>query len=320
MVTMNDIPDQVGEHQLFRVLSLDGGGSKGMFSVGALIETEAMLKKECYELFDLVYGTSVGSIIAALIATRHSAERIRELFLDEIPEIMRWIRPARRSQALQSMLRSMFQDQGFDESGLATKLGIVATRTDVDRPMIFKTSSAQVIRGAGSFIPGFGATLAEAVMASCAARPFFNLVSVPTGMREAPVDAIDGGFVANNPSLFALIDAIYTLRHPTERVALLSVGAGSYPLQFPWYIKLWRRLPLMGLLETTLSANTNAMQILTEDLIFKNVRQVRIDKAYSDRKHATSLLEADPRKLDHMVTLGRDAFREKESEVTDLLG
>ena len=63
MVTMNDIPDEVGEHQLFRVLSLDGGGSKGMFSVGALIETEAMLERQCYEIFDLVYGTSVGAII-----------------------------------------------------------------------------------------------------------------------------------------------------------------------------------------------------------------------------------------------------------------
>ena len=317
---MNDIPDEVGEHQLFRVLSLDGGGSKGMFTVGALIEAEATLGKRCYELFDLVYGTSVGSIIAALIATRHSAERIREMFLDEIPGIMRWTWPARRSRALRSALRCMLKDQGFDESELATKLGIVATRTDFDRPMIFKTSSAQAIRGARSFVPGFGATLAEAVMASCAARPFFNGVSVPTGMGEASVDAIDGGFVANNPSLFALIDAIYTLRHPTERVALLSVGAGSYPLKLPWFRKLLRHLPLVGVLETTLSANTNAMQILTEHLIFKNVGQVRIDKTYSDVKHATSFLESDPKMLDQMVTLGRDAFREKESEVTDLLG
>ena len=184
---------------MFRVLTIDGGGSKGMFAAGALVEAEETLGARCSDLFDLVYGTSVGSIIAALIATGHSAKSIRDLFLQEIPGIMRHWTAKGRSRALRAVVRRIFGDQGFD--GLDTpQLGIVATRRDFDRPMIFKTSAAQAIKGARSFVPGFGASLADAVMASCAARPFF--ASVPVQTSQGVVNAIDGGFVANNPSLF----------------------------------------------------------------------------------------------------------------------
>ena len=52
----------------FRVLSLDGGGSKGVYTLGVLKEVEAIVKAPLCNVFDLVFGTSTGSIIAALIA------------------------------------------------------------------------------------------------------------------------------------------------------------------------------------------------------------------------------------------------------------
>jgi patatin-like phospholipase/acyl hydrolase len=55
-------------HALFRVLSLDGGGSKGVYTLGVLKEVEALAGKPLCEVFDLIFGTSTGSIIAALIA------------------------------------------------------------------------------------------------------------------------------------------------------------------------------------------------------------------------------------------------------------
>ena len=52
----------------FRVLSLDGGGSLGVYSLGVLVEIERMLGKRIHEAIDLVYGTSTGSIIGSMIA------------------------------------------------------------------------------------------------------------------------------------------------------------------------------------------------------------------------------------------------------------
>lgn len=53
---------------IFRVLALDGGGSKGFYTLGVLYELEAMLGCRLCERFDLIYGTSTGSIIGTLLA------------------------------------------------------------------------------------------------------------------------------------------------------------------------------------------------------------------------------------------------------------
>lgn len=52
----------------FRILSLDGGGAKGFYTLGVLKEIEGMLGGPLHLHFDLVFGTSTGAIIASLIA------------------------------------------------------------------------------------------------------------------------------------------------------------------------------------------------------------------------------------------------------------
>ncbi len=58
---------ELPKDDLFRVLSLDGGGAKGFYTLGVLKEIEGLLKCPLYKRFDLVFGTSTGAIIAALI-------------------------------------------------------------------------------------------------------------------------------------------------------------------------------------------------------------------------------------------------------------
>lgn len=310
------------ERGLFRILSIDGGGSKGMFSVGVLLEAEDTWGKPCSEVFDLVYGTSVGSIIAALIATGQTARQIHTLFSNDIPRIMRCKTTRGRSRALRSAVERMFGDQRF--MGLDTLIGIVATRLDHERPMIFKTCASQAIKGQQSFVPGWGATIADAIMASCAAQPIFKGVSVST--EQGNVEAIDGGFVANNPSLFALVDAVHTLGHSANQVAILSLGVGSYPRK--WKINaqnliigirslLWQ-FGSIQLLDTSLAANAFAMQGLT-DILFKDAHRVRIDPHYARSHYATSLIESDPDTLQLLVRTGRDEFRERAEQITDTL-
>lgn len=314
MDTLPSIAGSADGCDTFRVLSIDGGGSKGVFAVGVLMEAEESLGLPCYDLFDLVYGTSVGAVIAGLIAMGNPAEVIRGLFMKEIPAIMRRWTARGRSRALRAAAAQLFGDQRFE--GLDTRLGIVATRTDFDRPMVFKTSATQAIRGKRSFVPGFGATLADAVVASCSARPFFGSARVDT--NQGVVDAIDGGFVANNPSLMALIDAVHTLENAPKRIAALSVGVGSYPVKKRLVERIRRGFWPVALLETTLTANANAMKILT-DVLFSEVDMVRIDQTYSETKYATWLLESNPQVLERMVRLGRDEFRSHEDEVRSLL-
>ena len=46
-----------------RILSLDGGGAKGFYTLGVLKEIEAMINQPLAEKFDLIFGTSTGAII-----------------------------------------------------------------------------------------------------------------------------------------------------------------------------------------------------------------------------------------------------------------
>jgi patatin-like phospholipase/acyl hydrolase len=64
---------------LCRILSLDGGGAKGFYSLGVLKEVEALVGCRLYERFDLIFGTSTGAIIAALIALGHTVDEIHDL-------------------------------------------------------------------------------------------------------------------------------------------------------------------------------------------------------------------------------------------------
>jgi predicted acylesterase/phospholipase RssA len=295
----------------FRVLAIDGGGAKGMFAVGALIELERTLGRPCNEVFDLVYGTSVGAIVATMIAIGHDAEEIEKWFLKEIPRIMRPRFPSQRSRVLRSTIRDYFGVRKFDDVDML--LGIVATRTDFYRPMIFKTSPTQAIKGGQSFVPGWGASLADALVASCAAQPVFDSVIVPD-TTEGDVPAIDGGFVANNPCMFALIDAIYTLGQPREDVVAVSVGVGEYPKKTPSRIaQLLKKYWSTQLLETVHSANANTMEQLV-NVLFGDVSIIRVDKTFADPQYATSLLESSSEKLKFMARAGRQELREKGEE------
>src|ERR1700726_1473557 len=64
--------------QICRVLALDGGGAKGFYTLGVLKEIEGLVNKPLHECFDLVFGTSTGAIIAALIALGRSVDEIHE--------------------------------------------------------------------------------------------------------------------------------------------------------------------------------------------------------------------------------------------------
>ena len=59
----------MSEQKLFRVLSLDGGGAKGFYTLGILREIEALIRCPLHERFDLIFGTSTGSIPASLQRT-----------------------------------------------------------------------------------------------------------------------------------------------------------------------------------------------------------------------------------------------------------
>ena len=177
---MSQATKEQGESEVLRVLTLDGGGAKGFYTLGVLKEIEAMIGCPLHQKFDLVFGTSTGAIIAALIALGHSVDSILELYRKHVPTVMSQKTAPARSTALKKLASEVFGDATFKD--VKTGIGVVTARWLTERPMIFKGSVTQAHGRVGTFVPGFGVSIADAVQASCSAYPFFERTVVKTSM------------------------------------------------------------------------------------------------------------------------------------------
>jgi patatin-like phospholipase/acyl hydrolase len=179
-----------------------------------------------------------------------------------------------RSHALAALAREVFGDKTF--SDVRTGVGIVTTKWVIERPMIFKGSIFQAHGRTGTFTPGFGVSIADAVQASCSAYPFFERKVVTTATGDK-MELIDGGYCANNPTLYAIADAVVALKKARNDIRVVSVGVGVYPEPKPG-IKMWlakKYLVSVQLLQKTLEINTQSMDQL-RDILFKDIATVRI--------------------------------------------
>src|SRR6266446_1711872 len=97
----------------FRILSLDGGGAKGFYTLGVLKEIEALVGCHLYEKFPLIFGTSTGAIIAALLALGRRVEETHELYRKHVPAIMRPSSRSKKTEVLKAVAGTVFEDLDF---------------------------------------------------------------------------------------------------------------------------------------------------------------------------------------------------------------
>lgn len=303
-------------NKICRVLSLDGGGAKGFYSLGALKEIEALTGGRLCSSFDIIFGTSTGAIIAALLGLGHSVDEIVDLYRIHVVTIMkRWL-PTDKSKALAVLATTVFGDAKFD--AFKTNVGIVATRWDFERPMIFKNNINQSYFGKATFVPGFGSTISDAVQGSCSAYPFFKKKLVQTDNQGAVVVA-DGGYCANNPTLYAIADATEALGVARSDLRVLSIGVGEYPSPKSSYLSFRRWIGYLftvRLLQKSMEINTQSMDQLRK-IMFRDVPTIRINNKYTSPEMATDMFEHDMTKLDLLWQRGRDSAREEEVKLRE---
>lgn len=302
---------------LFRVLSLDGGGAKGFYTLGVLREIEGILKCPLYQCFDLIFGTSTGSIIASLLALGYEVDEIHDLYRTHVPTVMKPRTPAGKSAALQKLATDIYGGKTFAD--VLTGIGVVATKWAIEKPIIFKGSVEQAHGRKGTFVPGFGATIGDAVRVSCSAFPFFERQSLKLSTGDY-VELADGGYCANNPALYALADAVAALKKPQKDIRLVTLGVGIYPEPKPGW-KMWfarRYLLSMQLLQKTMEINSQSMDTLCK-VLFKEVPTVRISESFNQPEMATDFMEYDLKKLDLLYQRGRESFAARENDLRSYL-
>ena len=225
----------------FSILTLDGGGVRGIYGAQLLARLETSLDASIRDHFDLIAGTSTGSILAGAAAVGIPLANIVKLFESEAPSIFRK-RPL--FTGLSMLYRSRYSRQTLDDvlqryvprrtlGGISTPLLITSADLATGGVHVFKSS---YLADLGEPYERDGEVLlSDAILASCAAPTYFDPKVVGSHLLT------DGGLWANNPSIIALTEALSKFGRRVEEVRVLSIGTGQI-------LNMYRRRRFWGLL------------------------------------------------------------------------
>lgn len=238
------------------ILSLDGGGIRGIISAIILSDLEKRLQKlsnnpdaRITDYVDLIAGTSTGAIIASLLAAKdrdgnqkYTAEEVIYLYRSLAPKIFSislshrirtlWglIGPKYSSKPIEEELLRIFGDSTLSD----LRIPAVFTSYDIDRRCINIYTNRDKERKYSHYL------IRDVVRGSSSIPAFFPPAYFRRGIEISTL--IDGGIFANNPSMVAFIEASKVEFHEgfTENIMpsdtlLLSIGTGISPKKsYPW--------------------------------------------------------------------------------------
>jgi predicted acylesterase/phospholipase RssA len=312
----------------FKILSIDGGGIRGIIPAHWLVSLEAKLKQANKDLslfsgFDLIAGTSTGAIIAAGLAIGKSPDAICSLYRKNgrkifpssplHPRIRGAFWPTYDGKGLDSVLQDEFGTKRLGE--VKKRLLIVAFKGGSRTLKVFDSESPEDMEY----------LLSDVLRASCAAPTFLpaKLMKL-VGEGELKQPMLDGGLAANNPAALALAEA-FMGGHPPAEILLVSLGTGVS--QSPITIAQgkgrgwvqWARPIIDVVFDGSSSANENLVKrVLPPTSYFRlQKRDLSSDPALdrADSKHLEELEREAQRFLDHEAHLFQqlvDALTRKE--------
>lgn len=239
----------------FRVLTIDGGGMRGLYSAALLAKLNSIYTSKRFTTptseqmldigtgFDLIAGTSTGSILGAALASGVPISKVIDLYVKNGAQIFpspmpyaerKWARylwafknrkhSSGKQQVLMECLKSIFKEetlkQLFDRRGIG--LCITAVRMVDEGSRVFKTPHNP------DKVMDNGVKVFEACLASSAAPVFFPLAGLRGGTNEEVHFFADGGLWANNPVLIGLIEAV-SLAKRGQPIHVISLGTCPQP-------------------------------------------------------------------------------------------
>jgi uncharacterized protein len=204
----------------FQILTLDGGGLRGMFSAAVLAHLEEDHDIRIADHFDLIAGTSTGGIIALGLGLGMRPREIVEFYTAHGPRIFRnhsklrgarhWLWTKYSAAPLRAALTNVLGDRSFGES--SKRLVITSYNLGANDVYLFRTPHLPELTR------DWRERAVDVALATTAAPTYFPAHSL-SGAR-----LIDGGILANNPVMVAITEAIGPLRQPPEAIKVFSVG------------------------------------------------------------------------------------------------
>ena len=320
------------------ILSLDGGGIRGIITARILQEIEDLTGKRIHELFDLIVGTSAGGILATGLAGQHpeknlpyKAEKMVGFYRNKGPDIFYrrkfflvdpwWWRPKYRPKPLESVLEELLGDAEL----INTKPDIIATSYDIEarKPYLFKTSKARKEPKNHDHL------LRDVARATSAAPSYFKPLLLNGNNRRA---LIDGGVFANNPSMIALSEALSSRAKMESSCAkmkdilLCAVGTGTNNRELPykkakdWGLLEWAqdgRMISVMMDSMSDSADHHARRLLPDSGSGDKQRYFRFDIELTDA--SDDLDDASPENIKDLLAKANQIITNQGAELKQLV-
>jgi uncharacterized protein len=207
----------------FQILSLDGGGLKGVFSAAVLAALEEDLNVTITEHFDLIAGTSTGGIIALALGIGMRPREVVEFYTRLGPSVFpdaprrRLLRRLRRSRyesgPLREALGEVFGTRLLGDS--AKRLVIPSYDIGEDDVHLFRTPHIPRLRR------DWRVRMVDVALATSAAPTYLPACMIGSSRL------VDGGVWANNPTMVAVTEAAGELGQSLDSLRVLSIGTTS---------------------------------------------------------------------------------------------
>lgn len=323
----------------FRVLCLDGGGMRGLYSA-ALLDT--LIKRvrgttdsiDAGKAFDLIVGTSTGGILALGLAYGLPLQDIIDLYVKKgsgifpnpmpkyISGWLSWL-PKRQGAAntgqaaLRRALDEQFQEttikQLYDKRGIA--VCVPAVRMATRKAWVFKTPHIPARANHQAKNRDDNYKLTDVCLATSAAPILLPLAAVDNPDDETRYDVFaDGGLWANNPTLIGLIEAL-EITESQRDIQIISISTASPPTGMvidrddinPGLLALKAGVvPL----ETSLDAQASGTQFIAKFLcphLKANVEIIRLayDAPSNEQALCVALDRADKRALTALTDMAK---------------
>jgi uncharacterized protein len=222
-----------------RILSIDGGGIRGLIPAILLAELEARTGKACKDQFDLLAGTSTGGIIAVGLLAGFKAQALVDLYANRGAEIFGnedplkgAIRPRYSAAPLEKILQDLLGGTWLSDTS-GPEIIVPAFCADPYGAWFFTGRSAHVALSAARNVPAFGEgaldtdfRLWQIARATSAAESYFPTAQV-TSLAGRTFYMMDGGTHSNNPTVVAA--ALASALWGEEDLRVLSIGTGHKP-------------------------------------------------------------------------------------------
>lgn len=290
------------------VLSCDGGGVRGAAAAELLKRIQGNLNVNIYKKFDLFAGTSTGAVIViALAVKKMNPGKLVELYNYKNGNTI-------MSKSIWDRMLGLLQNEPkYDGKGkikVLKKYFGDALLNDADKPVIVVTYDVEnrVSAVLKSTKPE-PITAVEAADASSAAPMYFPTVKV--GRRFL----VDGGVIANNPSMCAYAEAKKTW--PNEEIRLLSIGTGKRTRKINGKDSMkfgftgWIRHDLLGVVMDESVVEYQTRTILGDAYLRINSELTDISDDLDDASHQN---------IGALKRLGSRWYEEHEQKLKDFFG